>query len=414
MIRNIFAITFVFLISVSYAQQSSSSPYSLYGIGEVKFRGTAEYSAMAGVAVEQDSIHINLENPASFSGIKLTTFSVGGSYKSTNLKTADASSKAVRSTIDYFAVAIPISKFGVSMGLIPYSAVGYKVETESEFDSGSDFNTTITDRYYASGGINKLYFGLGYQLNKDLSVGADLNYNFGTVETINSQLIEDVSSGTLENHVSKFSGLNYSIGALYQKKLYKDINLYSSFTYAFESRLKSINSANIETSTSSEDLAVASRYLPIASKTSVAVGVGVTRKWMVGAKYSYRAMTDLSNSYNEDTGVDATYGNYSSFSLGGYFIPNYNSYSSYFKKVVYRFGLKHEKSGLLINSQSIDNQAASFGLGMPFSGTFSNLNINFEVGKRGTTTNNLIQENYSTLTIGLTFNDKWFQQRKID
>jgi hypothetical protein len=31
---------------------------------------------MAGVAVEQDSIHMNLENPASFANLKLTTFAI--------------------------------------------------------------------------------------------------------------------------------------------------------------------------------------------------------------------------------------------------------------------------------------------------------------------------------------------------
>jgi hypothetical protein len=43
----------------------TSSPYSFYGIGDVRFKGTVENRSMAGVAVEQDSIHMNLENPAS-------------------------------------------------------------------------------------------------------------------------------------------------------------------------------------------------------------------------------------------------------------------------------------------------------------------------------------------------------------
>jgi hypothetical protein len=33
---------------------------------------------MAGIAVEQDSIHINLQNPASFANLKMTTFALGG------------------------------------------------------------------------------------------------------------------------------------------------------------------------------------------------------------------------------------------------------------------------------------------------------------------------------------------------
>lgn len=34
--------------------------------------------SMAGIGVEQDSIHLNLDNPASFANLKLTVFSIGG------------------------------------------------------------------------------------------------------------------------------------------------------------------------------------------------------------------------------------------------------------------------------------------------------------------------------------------------
>jgi long-subunit fatty acid transport protein len=65
---------FAFLSLVGFAQEGTSSPYSFYGIGDVRFKGTVENRSMAGVAVEQDSIHMNLENPASFANLKLTTF----------------------------------------------------------------------------------------------------------------------------------------------------------------------------------------------------------------------------------------------------------------------------------------------------------------------------------------------------
>jgi hypothetical protein len=42
---------------VSFAQEGTSSPYSYYGIGDIRFKGTVENRSMAGIAVEQDSIH---------------------------------------------------------------------------------------------------------------------------------------------------------------------------------------------------------------------------------------------------------------------------------------------------------------------------------------------------------------------
>jgi hypothetical protein len=57
-----FIIAALLLSVVSFAQQGTSSPI-LYGIGDVRYKGTAEIRSMAGIAVEQDSIHLNMDNP---------------------------------------------------------------------------------------------------------------------------------------------------------------------------------------------------------------------------------------------------------------------------------------------------------------------------------------------------------------
>ena len=53
----------------------------------------------------------------------------------------------------------------------------------------------------------------------------------------------------------------------------------------------------------------------------------------------------------------------------------------------------------------------TLGFGLPIPGAFSNINIGFEFGKKGTTNANLVQENYGNLSIGLSFNDKWFNKK---
>ena len=58
--------------------------------------------------------------------------------------------------------------------------------------------------------------------------------------------------------------------------------------------------------------------------------------------------------------------------------------------------------------------ALTLGVGMPLNGTFSNVNIGFELGKKGTTSSNLVQENYANLSIGFSFNDTWFVKRKFN
>ncbi len=90
-------------------------------------------------------------------------------------------------------------------------------------------------------------------------------------------------------------------------------------------------------------------------------------------------------------------------SLGGYYIPKYMSFTSYLSRITYRAGLKFEKTGLVINNESINDFAFTLGIGLPLGGNFgvSNINLGLEVGKRGTTKANLIQENYVNIMVSL-------------
>ena len=62
---------------------------------------------------------------------------------------------------------------------------------------------------------------------------------------------------------------------------------------------------------------------------------------------------------------------------------------------------------------AIDDFGISFGVGLPVSNQLSNLNVGFEIGKRGKITNNLVQENYINVRLSLSLNDKWFRKLEI-
>jgi hypothetical protein len=144
----------------------------------------------------------------------------------------------------------------------------------------------------------------------------------------------------------------------------------------------------------------------------VSAGIGESKKWLIGGKAAYQKTAAQANSYNESSNVG--YGRYGSLSLGGYYVPNYSSFSSYAKRIVYRGGLRYEKTGLVVKGESINDIGLSLGLGLPITGSLSNVNIGFELGKRGTTNSNLVEENYAKISVGFSLNDEWFQQRKFD
>ena len=416
MIKKIIISACLLLSFVSFAQQGTASPYSFFGIGDVRYKGTTESRSMAGVQVEQDSIHINLDNPSSFASLKLTTFSIAGTYNGTKLKTDSQTASTKRTTLDYLAFAVPFGKFGAGFGLIPYSSVGYSIESLAT-DSSQNNN-----RFEGNGGLSKAFFGAGYKIIPGLNIGADVQYSFGKINSSSLAFITGVPVGTQETNKVFLSGVNFDLGMMYQAKINTKLSVYSSLNYTIESSLKSENTRNVYAVryNASYNLSIVDALEPVVLKTDLTLpskltfgaGIGETRKWLVGAQISLRDKGSLSNEFNSMDNV--TYVKNQKYSVGGYYIPKYNSFFGYSKRITYRGGFKYEKTSLIVNSEPINDIGITLGLGMPITGSFSNLNFGFELGKKGTTSSGLVQENYATFSVGLSLNDKWFVKNKYN
>lgn len=419
----------------SYAQEGTASPYSFYGIGSLKFKGTVENRSMGGLSIFKDSIHINLRNPATYAGNNLALyrnesrpvkFTVGGSTTNTKLKSDFNSDRVNTSTFDYLAISIPVGKFGFGFGLLPFTSVGYKLENNNA-------NGTLDTRFRGEGGMNKAYLSMAYQLAEGLSFGVDANYNFGniqnnTIEFRYNAAGEPLQTQSKEYNRSDLSGLNFNLGLHYQGMISEKLELQTAFTFMPSSDLSSKNErtfssliidensgAEFEVNSIEADLAaagLAETSLIMPSKYSFGAGLGTPRKWFAGVEYTSQKTSDFSNVLYSDTGT--TFEDASTLSLGGFFIPKYNSLSSYWSRVVYRGGLRFEKTGLNISNESIKEFGMSFGVGLPVGNVFSNANIAVEFGKRGTTNANLIEENFLNFHLSLSLNDRWFRKRKYD
>jgi hypothetical protein len=359
-----------------------------------------------------------------YSSLKLTSFAVGGTFSANKLKTNSQEEKAQRTTLDYLAVGLPFKKFGIGFGLIPYSSVGYNIRNNVVASNIRTETYNIGD-----GGINKVFFGLGYQLSKNFSFGIDVQYNFGKIDTKSIATRYDFVTGnqiqysTREVNLSNASGVNFNAGISYRRKINNDILVFSSATFSPESTLnlsnirtlalvQTIDGTNEAVLGNVTDVPVADAHLKLPSKFTFGIGVGDTKKWIVGSEITFQSTSNFGNRFNDIDNV--SYENATKFTLGGYYIPNYKSFSSFFERVVYRGGFRFENTGLVINNQPIEDVAATFGLGMPLRGAFSNINLGVEFGNKGTKNAGLVREHYMNFSIGLSLNDKWFQKSKYN
>lgn len=415
MIRSI--LLFIAFITAGniFGQEGTSSPYSFYGLGLQKFKGTVENRSMGGLSMLSDSIHLNLQNPSAYGELKLTTFSVGADYDGLRLSNeAGESSYKDNASLDYLALGIPIGKLGVGFGVVPLNSVGYNViDTQAGIEE---------NRFSGSGGLNKVYLSSGFKVNENLNIGLELNYRFGSVENkyIFAQAGEEFR--TRELTTSDLSGIGLSFGATYTTNINDRLHVVASVVSSPSFQLSANNTTELSTITLTNsnrefvidnlEITDEQQKLDLPAELKVGLGIGEAKKWFVGAEYNYldsqdfEGISSLDNSVLYDTGYQSK--------IGGYYIPDYRSLTSYFKRVVYRAGIRFEDSGLVIRNQDIKEFGMSFGVGLPIGNSFSNINLAFEYGQRGTTDLGLVKEDFFNILLSLSLNDQWFRKIKFN
>lgn len=412
MFRKIIVGVFLLISASILAQEGTTSPYSFYGIGILKFRGTAENRAMGGLGVFSDSIHVNLQNPAAYAGLKLVTYSVGASHKTSKQKTDTESQRVSSTSIDYLAMGIPMGKVGLGFGLLPYTSVGYHFF--SEYPDG------VTE-YDGSGGLNKAFISLGYQVTPEFSLGVDSNYNFGKIENTAVSKKAALQYGTRAYNSSELYGFSFNFGAMYKKMITENLELSGSATYTPGTNFNSDNFRRVSTVSvtvagifdiDQREIDLPDTEFKFPSQFSLGVGISKPKYWGVGLEYTLQETSNFTN--RSFLTENVTYKSASKLRLGGFYIPNYNSFGNYSKRVSYRAGMRFEQTGLQVEGHEINEFGISFGLGLPVGRLFSNFNLGFEIGRRGTTDYGLIQENFFNTFLSLSLNDRWFEKRLYD
>jgi len=413
MLKQIIFAVMLLITGVSIAQNGTTSPYSFFGIGEQKFKGTAENRAMGGLSVYSDSIHLNIQNPASVAKLQLVNYAISGSYKYVTQKTETETQDATSTTLDYLAIGIPMGKFGVSFGILPFSTVGYKLETITD---------SVISQYSGTGGLNKVFMAVAYQFTPKFAFGIDANYNFGNIEK--KVLIDEFDNqfGTREVLRSDLMGFSFNFGAEYKTKVNEYLELTTMATYSPATNFTVKGNRTLSTVLLSDDGSVAPVDFRITnlddvtikfpSQITLGAGIGESKDWFIGAQYSNVKISNFNDPILNVGTVEFIDAN--RYRIGGFFIPNYNSLSSYWHRVVYRAGARYEENGINVAGEDINEFGISFGVGLPVGRFYSNFNIGFELGSRGTTNSGLLKENFFNTFISISLNDKWFEKRYID
>ena len=422
-IKNYFLIL-LFVLSTSFvvSQTNTGSPYSLNELGEINFLGNVSNLSMGGIDSAIDSIEFNINNPSSLAKLKTTNYLIGTFYKSTGISNVNSTDNINTANINYIAVGIPTKRFGFGFGVLPYSSVGFNLQSTEEYNTAN----SITSRLFgAEGNINRAFVSIGLPLLKYLSLGASANYNFGKFNYEKFNLIENVNYGIFSNSSSEISGFTYNFSSNLSIPLKNDFTLNLVYSFYPEGDLDSYNIESLYTSNTSSitleslgdfvDVDLNSRglentKLPVPKKSIYSLGLEKKNSWFIGFQYESKLSSNFENVFLDTQNV--SYRDSNSLSIGGYIIPDSSSLISYWKRVKYRFGIKNEKKSIIVNNLPINHFSLNLGLGLPIAG-LSKANLGLEIGKVGDN-DSLVKENYFALRLGLSLNDVWFIKRKYN
>jgi len=424
MTKSIFSfILLLIAIGSANAQKSSASPYSFFGMGDENITKSVEEISMGETGVTNYSGNqLFLSNPASFAMLQLTTYDLGVTNRNIKVEDGTNSERSSASSLSYVILGVPIgNKSGFAFGLQPNTNVGYSLL--QEFKDASNV-LTETNLFFGNGGTNRLFLGYGKKIHKFASVGIEGSFIFGRISNNILNRRNDVQFASRYEANSNVSGFNLKIGFQYHKpiKNKKDVELQLGATVRLSSNLKNRGNELLFSLINNPVGAIISRdtisnksfngTIKNPFKSTLGVGVGKEYNWNLALEYAYQGTFkfkggELGNNSN------VRYKSANRFSLGGYYLPNINSVTSYWQRVAYRGGLKYKQTGLIVNNSKINEFGISFGVGMPMGKELSTFNLGFEIGRRGTTKNGLVKEKFVNIRVGFTLNDKWFRKRKI-
>jgi len=415
-------IFFVLTTSFVVSQTNTGSPYSLNELGEINFLGNVSNLSMGGIDSAIDSIEFNINNPSSLAKLKTTNYLIGTFYKSTGISNVNSTDNINTANINYIAVGIPTKRFGFGFGVLPYSSVGFNLQTTEEYNTANSINSRL---FGAEGNINKAFVSIGFPLLKYLSLGASANYNFGKFNYEKFNLIENVNYGIFSNSSSEISGFTYNFSSNLSIPLKNEFTLNLVYSFYPEGDLDSYNIESLYTSNTSSitleslgdfvDVDLNSRglentKLPVPKKSIFSLGLEKKNSWFLGFQYESKVSSNFENVFLDTQNV--SYRDSNSLSIGGYIIPDSSSLISYWKRVVYRIGIKNEKKSIIVNNLPVNHFSLNLGLGLPIAG-LSKANLGLEIGKVGDN-DSLVKENYFALRLGLSLNDVWFIKRKYN
>lgn len=397
------------------AQNGTLTPYSSYGYGLLRDHATSMQRSMGGVGYAMNSgRQINAMNPASHAAIDSLTFLFDMGIDVTNLwQTEEQNGKTVKDNnfgggIDYATIQFPLGRYmGGSVGLLPYSSVGYSFGTEIE---------NGLDSRQGAGGLNELYVAIAGKPFKGFTVGANISYLFGTIINETYATLSSAQSALFQKQmIVRDYHLNF--GAQYSLGLNKGDRLTLGIVYSPEKTLLgTARQVYYDTSEDSKPEFYDEHKLKDNYSLPETWGAGINYRFgrtaMLEFDYTYQPWSKAKyRGYENDGEPVMTFGDRTKYAVGAEYTPDMRG--GYHKRMTYRLGGFWSDDYMKLRGNQLREYGVTVGVGFPVPTFKTTINLGIEWLHRQAQPVALIKENYLNITLGVNFNEMWFRQSKI-
>ena len=387
------------------AQNMSSSPYSRYAYGDMNENVPTGYRAMGGVGFGmRNNKAINPSQPASYTSCDTLTFmfDIAASVNWSRYEDAGGMKNKANGNLEYVTLQFPLFKrwIAMSVGLLPYSSVGYDISLADSINSSYHYVTTYT----GTGNISQVYGGLSFNIMNWLALGANIYYMWGDLNHMRALEFKETGlNPTIQDEILSISDVRLRYGAQFFHTFGDH-----SFTLGaiYENKMK-LNSQFILIETQTSD------SIPIFKE-----GWDLPMVWGVGASYNWDNRLTVGFDFERQCMASALYNGLPGKETG---LQDRNRYAfgveyrhnphgrQYYERMIWRAGINVQDEYLAsIGPRKV---TASIGFGFPLYTIGTVINTTFEYMHRGGTPG--LVDNSLRVTIGASIAENWFMKRKL-
>ena len=418
--HTIWALLLMMVTGTAIAQNNTNSPYTRYGYGDLSDQSFGNSKAMGGIAFGlRDGAQINPLNPASYTAIDSLTFLFEGGVSLQNMNVSGGGVKlnAKNSSFDYLAMQFRLHpRIAMSVGLLPFSNVGYSVS-----DSKDENGVSQTRSFTGDGGLHQLYGGIGVKVLKNLSLGVNASYFWGDITRTRTIIYPATSESYSYVQQIGVSVSDYKLdfGAQYTQELSKKHSVTIGAVFSPKHKLNNDYTITTQASTTNSNDLDATLELPNMFGVGftynydrrLTVGVDYSLQQWSKAKFGVAATDDATRAEFEET---YAYNDRHKISVGAEYIPNLIG-RSYLSHIKYRLGAYYTTPYYKIDGKKAAREyGVTAGFGLPVPRSRSILSISGQFVRVSGQETNFVNENIFRVSIGLTFNERWFFKRRVE